>query len=54
VISVTYCPGCEGRAIQQDSFLARCPDCQLVFDNPARRHRKSAIITAQMASMTIG
>ena len=34
MISVTYCPGCEGRAIQQDSFLARCPDCQLVFDNP--------------------
>jgi SAM-dependent methyltransferase len=34
LVSVTQCPGCEGRAIHQDSFLAHCSDCQLVFDNP--------------------
>jgi SAM-dependent methyltransferase len=34
MLKLTRCPGCESSTIEQDSFLARCSDCKLVFDNP--------------------
>lgn len=34
MVSVSRCPGCESQSIHQNSFLAQCENCELVFDNP--------------------